>query len=124
MEESFDCTKIIWGVAIVAYLYFQVKGRRVEKPQELENQPQEGSFTPEDMERIFREEKGDESEAVKLSMSQRPLSNRIGSKAPAPNFDESITINQPKVAKQKSVDFDLKKAVIMSEILTPKFKDQ
>ncbi|MFR9603146.1 MAG: hypothetical protein SNG02_04660 [Rikenellaceae bacterium] len=118
--ESFDYTKIIWVVAVGAYLFVQIRGRKAQQQQTSE---EEGSVQPTDWERLFGEELKREE---KISGQQDLESPQVEvmPRRSATDFEAPILEEEPKSKPTPKVEFDLKKAVIMSEILTPKFKDE
>ncbi len=117
---DFDYSKIIWGVVIVVYFIVQWMGRK-EAASTADNELQ-GEETFEDAVE-FEQEPFNRPE-----MPRKRSYNRVesGSKQFAEPVAESAT-------ESKSVEgdeskgrkrFNLRDAVIMSEILNPKFKDK
>ncbi len=117
--ESFDFTKIIWVVAVGAYLFVQMRGRKAQQQQPSE---EEGSVQPTDWERLFGEERMREDKISDQQVFESPKIEVMPHRS-ASDFEAQILEEEPKSKPATKVEFDLKKAVIMSEILTPKFKN-
>ncbi len=106
--EEFDFSKLIWGVVIVAYFLMQWMGRKATAMSEQVAQEQ-----GEELEPLFEQE---HREVVTFKEAKQ--SDDRGK--------DSMQVERggESESSAEKVDFDLRKAVIMSEVLNPKFKDE
>ncbi len=103
--EDFDYSKIVWLVVVAAYFIMQWFGRKRE------------SKSP------TNEEGGDETSfefIESTKQAQRPLESGGVKSCRLEASVESPTEEQT----HEKTSFDIRQAVIMSEILAPKFKDK
>lgn len=115
--ESFDLKKIFLGVAAVVYgvVFLKSLFSKNQPPEEVEP-------SQEDLEREFRIEQERSHQAANQAKRRvRPSTMRVES-SPKPQISGESEVDGEK--SKKRVDFDLRKAVIMSEILNPKYKEE
>lgn len=130
--------KIVWGVIIIAiFLANNLKRKKQTPPQEIQGDDSyEGEPQGFDLETIFREEL---KRHVQTKVEDEPMpikkeanNNRVVTpqSKPIPKVEQSVEMaakSTPKIKASKSSiarSFDLRRAVIETEILTPKFKDK
>ncbi|MFI3292874.1 MAG: hypothetical protein SNG27_05050 [Rikenellaceae bacterium] len=134
--------KIVWGVIIVI-VFVASNFKRTKPPQSqemMDDESQDGASRPMDLETIFREELKRHAqmmgrESIEMTESVEPKSvkservvtpqpkavSKVASRQVAKTTLESKAV----VAKSKIArEFDLRRAVIETEILTPKFKNE
>ncbi len=115
--EGFDYSKIIWGIVIVAYFVVQWMGRK-SAAEQIDDEPQEQHSD------VFEFEDDATDPEQPFDRSARDFSRVV-------RKEQKSTVTTPAPAPApKRVDVSLKKrfnlrdAVVMSEILNPKFKDK
>ncbi len=125
--EFEDILKFVWGAIIL--VFFVVSRFKINKNNEQQEQPEyedesqegespqrRGRAMPFDLEQLFGEVKSSTPAPKPTSAPQR-----VEVKQPVSPITKN-EISDKKISK--SVDFNLRKAVIMTEILTPKFKNE
>ncbi len=128
--ESLDFGKLFWGLVFVAYGVIYVRTSLKNKNRSNNPTPQseeDEGYTPAELEQIFREEKQREAEFTQAKRVAVPRKNRtipvVEPKMESEVVKSSI-VGESDEKRESGVDFDLRQAVIMSELLNPKFKEE
>ena len=111
--ESFDYSKVIWAVLIAAYFGLQWMGR---KARAAESHP-----PIEDSQEQWQEQWGSAADVEPITRATpRPITRSV----PKRDRVEPPTESIEEAKKEQKSAFDLRRAVIMSEILAPKFREK
>ncbi|MFI3301584.1 MAG: hypothetical protein SNI18_00290 [Rikenellaceae bacterium] len=109
------------AIILVVFVVNRFMGNRgTERQNSNDEQQDEGSQMPFDLEQLFGTGAPREVEEPKVKEEPTFKSQYVEMKTDDPIVEGEITEKK----ESKSVEFDLRKAVIMTEILTPKFKNE